>query len=361
MEHTTWNKGNDIESQIEARQAQSSESLRGVHEQMIRLVDNMVQTYLGNVRRTIQRVSNFVDNRRPSSNSNQPRDSPTADQREVTIMGQQVVDHLQGLSKRFRDFNLQWARVVGKQQSPLIDRIPPRGVELWRDFWDTVRKQVRRINQEFWQLSQDMTRMITGRLPSNPGTFVVGQPREAPLASLLYAGEAEAEQLARKFQEFYDKLSVTLGKEQAKMDGALSQMNAGSAQSNLLVDEPMDEQLLDEFDDEQTRKELTRNVALRQQIQQEINVFGSIFDIMRAFIARLRESASVFRDVLTPGAPNSNDAVTPGPSIKPTVDHLLEETINSQRNINGQSKPVMLPNDRPPSSSNLSVPSRQQG
>lgn len=302
------------------------------------------------MRRTVQRFNNLVDNRRTALTSGQPRDSPTQLEGSASQLGQSVVDQLQLLTKRFREFTMQWARAVGKQQSPLIDRIPPRGVELWRDFWDTVRKQVRRINQEFWQVSRDMTRMITGRLPA-------GVPRQDGKALLYSATHLDQELLARKFQEFYDKLGATLSEEQAKMDGALSKLRAqssagqtGNGQATaekVATNDDSNMNLIDELDDEATKNELIRNVALRQQIQQEINVFGSIFDIMRAFIQRLRDSASVFRDVLQPGAPNNNDAVTPGPSIKPTVDQLLEDTINSQRNINGQAKPVLLPNDRP--------------
>lgn len=225
------------------------------------------------------------------------------------------------------DFTIQWAGLVGRQQSPLIDRIPPRGVELWRDFWDTVRKQVRRINQEFWQLSRDMTKLVTSRVPSNP----------SPVIPSLYS-EASA---GNSFQEFYDKMRSTLEHEQQKLE---------KLSNNQIVAEVKSDQanLIDETDDESTKEELNRNVALRQQIQQEINVFGSIFDIMRAFMQRLRESATgAVRDILNPGLGNSNDAVTPGPDIKPQVDKLVSETLDSQRLINGQSQPVLLPNNRP--------------
>lgn len=328
-----------MESEIEARQNQRPESIRGVHEQVIKLVDNMVQNYLSNLRRAVQRMTSFIDNRRTSQINSQPRESATnnlldsdeADKSPAT--SQTVLEHLDQLSKSVHDFNIQWTRIIGKQQSPLLDRIPPRGVELWRDFWDTVRKQVRRINQEFWQVSRDMSRMITGRLPSSGAS-----PASAPTETgLLYMDNA----LLAQFQEFYDKMSVTLGEEQRKLD------SLAKAQGQLLPDPANN--LIDEYDDEQTKNELNRNVALRQQIQQEINVFGSIFDIMRAFIQRLRESAGNIRDVLQPSLSNNNDnnPVTPGPSIKPQVDKLLDETIDSQRNINGQSKPALLPNSRP--------------
>lgn len=327
------------------------ESLRGVHEQVIRLVDTMVNNYLGNVRRTIQRMSNFIDNRRASLNATgQPRETSIHGKSEVVSQSyesfatirESILTRIQLLSKRMQDFPMQWARAVGKQQSPLIDRIPPRGVELWRDFWDTVRKQVRRINEEFRQVSRDMGRLITGRLP--------GGPSESP--SLLYSASSSGsvEQQVKRFQEFYDRMSATLGEEQLKMDNALNR----AAQP--LDSDKLDQSnnLIDEQDDQSTRDELTRNPALRLQIQQEINVFGSIFDIMRAFIQRLRESATnVVRDVIQPGASNNNnnDPVTPGPSVKPQVDKLLDETIDSQRNINSQSKPVLLPNSRPSLSS----------
>lgn len=338
-----------MESDLEARQQQPVESLRGVHEQVIRLIDNMVQNYLGNVRRTIQRVSNFVDNRRATltgTNTNQPRLAPSVEltgQQSFEILRESILNNVQVLSKRMQEFPMQWARAVGKQQSPLIDRIPPRGVELWRDFWDTMRKQVRRINEEVRQVGRDMGRLITGALPTGPAGSASG---------LLYSAEAASsttgsvEQQVKRFQEFYDKMSATLGEEQLKMDNALNK--ASQLDSSKL--EQANNNLIDEQDDQSTRDELTRNPALRLQIQQEINVFASIFDIMRAFIQRLRESATnVVRDVIQPGASNNNnnDPVTPGPSIKPQVDKLLDETIDSQRNINSQSKPVLLPNNRP--------------
>lgn len=369
-------KGNELESEIEARQAQGAESVRGVHEQVIRLVDNMVQNYLGNMRRAVQRFTNFIDNRRAQGQSqaqgqavsSQPRHSPSVefDQGAVDYKraGEVIVNQLQSLTKGFREFTLQWSKTLGKQQSPLIDRIPPRGVELWRDFWDTVRKQVRRINQEFLQLTRDMGRVLTGRVPSTGGVRVVVRPsgngREqedqaeqqnnlepaaSGLAQLLYSSAATLaqsedqtqEQIKQQFQVFYERLTNQLSKEQQKMN-ELSKAagdNNDQKQQQLGADE-----LLDELDDEITRQELANNVALRQQIQQEINVFGSIFDIMRAFIQRLRDSATTIRDILTPpGAINDNNSVTPGPAIKPTVDKLLEDTINSQRNINSQARP----------------------
>lgn len=236
---------------------------------------------------------------------------------------------------------MQWARAVGRQQSPLIDRIPPRGVELWRDFWDTVRKQVSRINDQVRQVGRDMSRLITGAVSTGPAGSASSPQYSAPTAT------GSVEQQVRRFQEFYDKMSATLGEEQLKMDNAI---NKASQLDSSKLDQANN--LIDEQDDQSTRDELTRNPALRLQIQQEISVFGSIFDIMRAFIQRLRESASnVVRDVMQPGASNNNnnDPVTPGPSIKPQVDKLLDETIDSQRNINGQAKPVFLPNNRPSS------------
>lgn len=337
-----------MDSDLEARQQQPVESLRGVHEQVIRLVDNMVQNYLGNVRRTIQRMSNFIDNRRASlTNNNQPREtlaerSEANDYESFQATRQSILTTIEALSKRMRDFPMQWARAVGKQQSPLIDRIPPRGVELWRDFWDTVRKQVRVINEEFRRVSRDMTRLVTSRLPSGSSIS----------PNLLYSGSqvapVQVSQQVKRFQEFYDKMSATLGEEQLKMDNVLNK----ASQTELINKLDQSNNLIDEQDDQSTKDELTRNPALRLQIQQEISVFGSIFDIMRAFIQRLRESATnAVRDVMQPGASNNNDnnPVTPGSSVKPQVDKLLDETINSQRNINGQSKPVLLPNNRPSS------------
>lgn len=345
-----------MEAEIEARQAQNPESLRGVHEQVIKLIDNAVQNYLGNVRRTIQRMTNFIDNRRTNTADNRPRESPKdahdlVDTQSIVSGGfaqtrQSILNQVQLLSNRLQEFTVQWTSLVGRQQSPLIDRIPPRGVELWRDFWDTVRKQVRRINQEFWQLSQDMTRMITGRRPIIPrppqSNLVVVSDNDG---SLLYSSSDDVS-VTKQFQEFYDRMSVTLGEEQQKMD-ALNKIAHGQTAA---AQQDADNNLIDEQDDQVTKDELNRNVALRQQIQQEINVFGSIFDIMRAFIQRLRESATnMVRDVMQPGASNNNDnnPVTPGPSVKPQVDKLLDETIGSQRLINSNGKPVLLPNSRP--------------
>lgn len=340
-----------MESEIEARQQQNPESLRGVHEQVIKLIDNMVQNYLGNVRRTIQRMTNFIDNRRSNSINSKPRESPNSELVDDSFSStrQSILDGIQLLSKRMHEFTIQWSKIVGKQQSPLIDRIPPRGMELWRDFWDTVRKQVRRINKEFRQISEDMGRMLTGRLPgSNSFVGTLPNPRE----SLFYFDNADKNDVVEQFKNFHDKMSVVLGEQQQKMD---SLMKVAQAQSNAVDQssnnfELNNNNLIDEQDDELTRNELTRNVALRQQIQQDINVFSSIFDIMRAFIQRLRESATnAVRDVMQPGASNNNDnnPVTPGPSVKPQVDQVLAETINSQRVINGQAKPVLLPNVRP--------------
>lgn len=345
-----------METEIEARQRQTPESLRGVHEQVIKLVDNMVQNYLGNLRRAVQRMSNFIDNRRANLTSSQPRASSELidlDSTSVSIVVDfpatrlSILRGIQSVSRSMHNFAIRWARVVGKQQSPLIDRIPQRGVELWRDFWDTMRQQVRRINQEFWQLSQDMARMLTGRQPA--GSTRTEQP------NLLYSAsesdQASLNELVQKrFQDFYEKMGSALEEQQRKMDEALTAYRTGVDPKAELSKQDQTNNLIDEQDDQVTRDELNRNTALRQQIQQEINVFSSIFDIMRTFIERLRESASnVVRDVLRPGASNNNnnDPVTPGPSVKPQVDQLLGETINSQRNINSQSKPVLLPNNRP--------------
>lgn len=347
-----------MENELEARQQQQPDSLRGVHEQIIKLVDNMVQNYIHNVRRTVHRMTNFIDNRRNryqsnNSNANQPRQSPQQDtnEGEFASVSKSIESRIESLTKDMREFSIQWARIVGKQQSPLFDRIPPRGVELWRDFWDTVRKQVSRIRQEFRQLSEDMGRMLTGRIPTSKGPT---PETVRPTANLFYS--ANEEQISKRFQEFYDRMSVALGEEQQKMD-SLSRFTLGqqsapetSQTNNQYTIETNN--LIDEQDDQVTRDELIRNVALRQQIQQEINVFGSIFDIMRAFIQRLRESATnAVRDVIQPGSSNNNDnnPVTPGPSVKPTVDQILGDTINSQRNINSQARPVLLPNNRPSS------------
>lgn len=331
--------GTDLERQIELHQQANPESMRGVHEQVIKLVDNMVQVYLGNVRRTVQRMTNLLDStRRPGAAAalGQPRLSPSTtgveqQAKESTNFEQtreSILARIQTLTKSMHDFSIQWAKTVGKQQSPLLDRIPPRGVELWRDFWDTVRRQVRRINQEFTQLSQDMTRLILGRVPNR------AEPASgAQLAHLSPVNEIE--------NDFYQKLSLTLQEEQRKMDALVESKSQAKADASNLIDEA---------DDDNTKAELTKNVALRQQIQGEIDVFGSIFDIMRAFIQQLRQSATgIVRDVMRPGSSinNNNNAVTPGPSIKPQVDKLLDETIDSQRNINSQAKPVLLPNVRP--------------
>lgn len=352
-------KGADLESELEARQQEQPESIRGVHEQVIKLVDNMVQNYIHNVRRTVQRMTNFIDNRRNRflSNGNQPRESPQVDfnEGEFASITKSIESRIESLTKDMREFSIQWARVVGKQQSPLFDRIPPRGVELWRDFWDTVRKQVSRIRQEFRQLSLDMGRMLTGRIPVSTGPT---PETVRPTANLLYSADQDT-RLSKRFQEFYDKMSVALGEEQQKMDTlslrftqgqAITEKQSSLSNNNHYSQDDQVNNLIEEQDDQVTKDELTRNVALRQQIQQEINVFGSIFDIMRAFIQRLRESATnAVRDVMQPGssANNDNNPVTPGPSVKPQVDQLLGETINSQRNINGQARPVLLPNNRP--------------
>lgn len=355
-----------MESEIEARQAQNPESLRGVHEQVIKLVDNMVQNYLGNVRRTIQRITNFVDNQRstltPSSTgTNQPRESPaneggpqppsaaTQVVQSFSNIRQSILTRIQSLSKRMHDFTMQWTKAIGKQQSPLLDRIPARGMEMWRDFWDTMRKQVLRINQEFGQIATDMSRLVNIRIPSVSGLTGSGSSSEPANReqNLLYVDslDMQTNQVAHQLQEFYDKMSVALIAEQNKLDP----FNRLAHADDLNRRGPSEASIIDENDDEATKAELNRNAALRQQIHQEISVFGSIFDIMTTFIQRLRESAtSVIRDVVQPNAVNNNnnDPVTPGPSVKPQVDKLLGETINAQRNINSQAKPTLLPKSR---------------
>ena len=322
----------------------------------------MVQGYLGNVRRTVQRFNNLIDNTRgsmgPASSSSQPRQqqqhqSPADGATPAKQLGESIVEQLQDVAKRFREFTLQWSKALGKQQSPLIDRIPPRGVELWVDFWQTVRKQIRRINEEVVQLSRDMARVLTGRLPSTSSQIIVrptggrenGGEQAAnkeiasqSLASLLYSADSlllpsprarnDEQILKQEFQDFYSKLTSQLKHEEQKM-AELSK--ASGQQSSGQQQQVETSSLIDELDDEATKNELANNIALRQQIQQEINVFGSIFDIMKTFIQRLRESASNIRDVLQPpGAINSNNPVTPGPDVKPTVDQILQDTINSQ-------------------------------
>lgn len=358
----TYRTGAELESEIEARQAQNPESLRGVHEQVIKLVDNMVQNYLGNVRRTIQRITNFVDNQRAtlgnSTTVQQPRESPADNSvvQQQSVSGQvmqgfsnirqSILTRIQSLSKRMHDFTMQWTKAIGKQQSPLLDRLPSRGVELWRDFWDTMRKQVRRINQEISQIATDMSRLVNIRVPSVSGLTGTG-PQMNRDESLLYFDSlpAKTNQVAQQLEEFYQKMSATLLAEQNK----LNPFNRLAHTDNGLNKKVDQANIYDESDDEATKRELNNNAALRQQIHQEISVFGSIFDIMTTFIQRLRESATnTIRDVVQPGAVNNNnnDPVTPGPSIKPQVDKLLGETINSQRNINSQGKPTLLPKNR---------------
>lgn len=309
--------GAELESELEARQRQNPpESLRGVHEQVIRLVDNMVQNYLGNVRRTVQRMTQFIDNRR-TNNSSTPRDASSMTKSKVvavsaagdpsladtdnnyqyTLVSRSILHTIDDLSKQMQEFNAQWLQLVGRQQSPLYDRIPPRGIELWVDFRNTVIRQVRRINQEFRQLSQDMARMITGRLPSSRGP-TPGQPAAAALSYSASTGSLDAqsftgtgaERLTKIFQEFHDRMSAALGEEQKKMD-SLRQTQSLPLDSpeNTRYYDQQQQNLIDEQEDQQTKDELSRNVALRQQIQNEVNVFSSIFDIMRAFIQRLRE------------------------------------------------------------------------
>lgn len=277
------------------------------------------------------------------------------DASQVSQLGDSIVNKLRDMTKQFRDFTLQWARAVGKQQSPLIDRIPPRGVELWRDFWDTVRKQFRRINQEFLQLTRDMSRVLTGRQPSNPNNDqVFVRPREKrelkaskingaeqkSLGNLFYSAVSSLTSepdIQKQFAEYYESLSKKISEEQQKMD----QIARASGQGMQQVDDNAANNLAEEFDDEQTRQVLKQNPGLRQQINQDINVFSSIFDIIRTFLTRLRGSAEEIRNMLErPGGMRDNNAVTPGPAIKPTVDQLLKDTIESQRNINTQARPT---------------------
>lgn len=330
----------DIE--IQGRQAQNPESLRGVHEQVIKLVDNMVRNYVANLRRAVQRVTRFVDHTRQfgSSGTSQPRQSDHEfafsdnEVSKVLSNSKLVMTELEQLSAEMQQFDGRWTKDFGKlsgrqlplPNSPLIDRIPPRGVEMWRDFWDTVRRQMSRINQEVRQMTRDMARMITGRLPSNATPSARSASRYVDLMNSMKAD-----------------LAKYLG------ESRYPSMAASNNDAAIIEYKQQNVSLIDESDDEVTRNELNNNVALRQQIQQEINIFSSIFDIMGAFIQRLRESATNIRDVLQPSnsIKNDNNAVTPGPSVKPHVDEILDATIEAQRNINGQAKPVLLPNSRP--------------
>lgn len=319
------------------------------------MTNQMVENYLGHVRRVVHRFNNMFE-RVAGTNGNrnqlQPRESRGQQ------VGESLVGQVQEMSKGVRDFVLLWSRTVGKQQSPLIDRIPPRGVEIWRDFWDTMRRQMRRINNEFLQVARDMSRMLTGRRPAKPdGAVVIVRPRDreqdqpsgavvnAPLASLLYSsqlannnndnGEQPAAAIEKQFREFYDKLTAQLESEQRKMDAI------GKAAGQQANDDLTSGNLIEELDDEQTRLALTQNPGLRQQISQDINVFSSIFDIIRTFLTRLRGSAEDIRNILErPGAMRDNNSVTPGPNVRPTVDQLLKDTVDSQRNINSQARPT---------------------
>lgn len=325
---------------------------------------------VSNVQQGIDRMANLVGLRRNNQNStiatSNGQQKPKA--RMLISSSQQEKDsfdqarqslmaRLDLVNKKLNDFEADWTEVMGRQQSPLIDRIPPRGVELWRDFWDTVRKQIKRINEEFMQLSRDVTRMVTGRnpaqgAPSRPQLALAGLPSSLEPISAQSEQQQQQQNDANSFKDFYEKMTNTLQKEQQKLD-QLVQTGSGplNGEGHNYIDQASN--LIDEHDDELTKQELRRNPALRQQIQQEISVFGSIFDIMRAFMQRLRESASgVVRDIISPGSStsNNNDAVTPSSAIKPAIDQILGETIDSQRNINSQAKPVLLPNARPSSS-----------
>lgn len=319
--------GAELESELESRQQQSQESLRGVHEQVIKFVDNMVQNYIGNVRRVVQRMTNLINSNRSSGNTNgQPRRSPLNIEAESNFESTRgsVLLKARSLTRQMHDFSIQWAQVVGKQQSPLLDRIPPRGVELWRDFWDTVRKQVKRINEEFIQLSRDMTRLVSRRPNINPSIS------SNQIVPNMYTDYKEGLEHIINYVSY--RMDPENHLEVEKLREIINQPNKN------------DQSLIEESDDDSTKEELKKNVALRQQIQQEINVFGSIFDIMRTFLQRLRESATdTVREILNPiqggSINNNNDAVTPGSAIKPQVDKLLEETVESQRHINAQAKP----------------------
>lgn len=265
------------------------------------------------------------------------------------------------------------------RQSPLWDRIPPRGTELWRDFWDTVRKQARRINQELERISNDLRRALTGGSPSRPTTFVTAAPASLLArignlddSTLTRATGVDADELSGarkqlngkgKFEDYYENLKLSLESERQKLSKLLvASKNNGDVQISsqnkpqiaLAPSEkvaPSDLEVSSDDDDEKTRRELEKNPALRQQIAEEIGAFGGIFDIMRAFVKRLRDAATnIVRDVVSPNSGktvnNDNNAVTPGPAIKPQVDQLLGETLNSQRNINGQAKPITVPNQR---------------
>lgn len=305
-------------------------------------------------------MTNLIDNRRGSSSPRQSPSSVDAQELDIAARGRSIIESIDLLQGKLNEFNHQFSELVPRQGSPLIDRIPPRGVELWVDFWGTVRKQVEVINKQFWQLSRDLSRMLTGRAPGNQSPSTDQRQRipsqVSPTQSLLYSSQSvvsEEDQIAsvsKRFQDFYDNMSVVLGEQQRKMDSMnrIASFQATQSEVNKMADQV---NLIDDQDDQTTRDELNRNVALRQQIRQEITMFGSIFDLIGAFIQRLRESTTnMVRDVVRPGSTNNNnnDPVTPGPSVKPQVDKLLDETINSQRNINGQAKPVLLPSDRLP-------------
>lgn len=311
-------------------------------------------------------MTNLIDSRRQPASSSAPRQSPEVDRsadaqvdlNKLAVRGQSILVDIEAVELKMGQFSSQFSEIFPRQQSPLVDRIPPRGAELWRDFWETVGKQVRNINEQFWQLSRDMSRMLTGR-PINP-SGTVGSPRQAA-NSLLYSSQSispdqdQITSVTKTLQEFHDRLSEALYTQQCMMDSlnriAVVDDNVTEKESLDINKKSEQVNLIDEQDDQTTRDELNRNVALRQQIASEINIFGSIFDLMRTFIQRLRETTTnMVKDVVRPNTSNNNnnDPVTPGPSVKPQVDKLLGETINSQRNINGQAKPVLLPNNRIP-------------
>lgn len=307
-----------------------------MHEESIVLIDRLVQNYLSNLRRAINRVTRFIDHRVPANSAatsaagralfkrHAPlEETDKQEEQQQQALRESMLSRIQQLSTSIHELTVRSASFSagsarqGRQTSPLWDRIPPRGTELWRDFWDTVRKQVRRINQEVRKIYQDMGRLVTGQPAAYKYLALDGaQTAQVAMDNDMVANNRleEDDKLSEAEMEQFDKINV-----------------------------------FDEQDDEFTSSELERNVALRQQIQQEIGVFGSIFDMMQAFVRRLRETArNMVRDVLDPnGSPNNNNnGVTPGPDIRPQVDKLLEETIEAQRHINSQSRPVYLPNDR---------------
>lgn len=341
---------------MESFQQASNQLVTNVQQSVSRMTQMMNNVLRGNRNNQTSAASSASSTPMPgligrSMYMNQAEDDSSLEERQSIMkrmdeLTKQFQDQVNEQLKKLEEEEKHWNAVVGRQQSPLIDRIPPRGVELWRDFWDTVRKQIRRINEEFLQISRDVTRVVTGRNPTHGSQIITVRPNNL---SARGAGEQEVANKsainANEIKDFYEKMTITVETEQNKIDNLVDDIARHRDNPNYQKDLLIDEQL----DDEQTKQELRRNVALRQQIQQEISIFGSLFDIMQTFHQRLRESLQrVVRDVMSPGSSSSNNnmAVTPGPAIKPQVDALLEETIDSQRQINSQAKPVMLPNSR---------------